>query len=114
MTDIATSVLQAADFVGIWGFDSGYVDNPNEVRISFGADGTGAINPHADRIDLKWSFQPEAGLRLCIADHWIGPFRISIEQRQLPLGTFTSLVSSGPLLPFGLRQFQRISATPAT
>jgi hypothetical protein len=108
------SVPRAEDFVGVWSLDSGYHDNPNEVCISFAPDGTGAINPHADRIDLEWTFERELGLRLCVADHWTGPYRITIEERQLPLGTFTCLVSSGALLPFGLRQFQRISSIPAT
>ena len=104
----------ASDIVGIWGIDMGYQANPDEVRISFGPNGSGCINPHADRIEIQWRLEPDGRLSLFYGGGWTGPFTISIAEQDLPLGRFESLVSSSPLLPFGLRQFQRMSHTPAS
>jgi len=49
--------IAAGDIVGIWGFDTGYQANPDEVRISFAPDGSGCINPHADRIEIQWRLE---------------------------------------------------------
>jgi hypothetical protein len=101
-------ILSDEDIVGTWGFDTGYQDRPDEVRIRFAGDGTGTINPHADAIDFTWKYEAEEGLSMRVADHWYGAFRIQIIDRDLPLGRFTSLISSGPLLPFGLSEFQKM------
>jgi hypothetical protein len=96
------------DIVGTWGFDTGYQDRPDEVRIQFASDGTGTINPHADALAILWKIEDRDHLFMRIAEHCYGPFRIQIVDRDLPLGRFTSLISSGPLLPFGLKEFQRM------
>jgi hypothetical protein len=106
--------IAAGDIVGIWGFDTGYQANPDEVRISFAPDGSGSINPHADRIEIEWRLEGDGRLSLFYGGSWTGPFRISIAEHDLPLGRFESLVSSSPLLPFGLGQFQRMSHLPAS
>jgi hypothetical protein len=103
--------LEPADLAGIWGLDHGYEQNPHGVCISFAEDGTGIINPHTDGIPFGWKLSPE-GLSLQFDDLWMGPYPIHIEDRKLPLGTFTSIVSRSALLPFGLNEFQLISREP--
>jgi hypothetical protein len=100
--------LCTGDLVGTWGFDTGYEVRPDEVRIVFSEDNTGTINPHADAISFEWKYEPDEGLSMFVDSHWYGPFKIQITDRDLPLGRFTSLISSGPLLPFGLKEFQRM------
>ncbi len=97
--------------MGIWGLDHGYEKTPHGVCISFAPDGTGVINPHADGIPFGWKLLPE-GLNLQFDELWMGPYPIHIEERKLPLGTFTSIVSRSALLPFGLTEFQLISREP--
>ena len=102
---------EPANLVGVWGMDHGYEHNPHGVCISFSPDGTGIINPHADGIPFGWKLSSE-GLSLRFEDLWMGPYPIQIEERKLPLGTFTSIVSRSALLPFGLSEFQLISREP--
>ncbi len=96
------------DIVSTWGFDTGYQDRPDEVRIRFASDGTGTINPQADALAFSWKIEDRDRLFMRIEDHYYGPFRIQIVDRDLPLGRFTSLISSGSLLPFSLKEFQRM------
>jgi hypothetical protein len=113
VTQTSTPALDRSELIGVWGFDHGYRVNPVETRISFAADGSGVILNGSERIPLTWRLEG-SGLEFRVSDRWLGPFRLNIAERQLPLGRFTSLVSEAALLPFGLRQFQRISTTPTT
>jgi len=106
---LAMVSMEAEELVGTWGFDRGYRDNPNETRITFAADGHGYVNTEPNPMAFKWSLEPPNLLRISFKEGQShGPYAVSIIRRQLPLGEFTSLISSGSILPFGLREFQLI------
>ena len=112
---VSKTLADQNNLIGEWGFDHGYQVPQRETRISFASDGSGLLFSDVERIPFTWRLDDD-GLWICFAfsaSHWRGPWRIHLEQRELPLGTFTSLISDYDLVPFGLRQFQRISTNPA-
>jgi hypothetical protein len=106
--------MEPRELVGTWGFNHGYSVGDKEARIQFNCDGSGSVNPHADAIPFRWELRNSTELYLSFhKDRWAGPHHIQISQKELPLGTFTSLQSDHALLPFGLKQFQLIESTIA-
>jgi hypothetical protein len=106
--------MSPEQLIGVWGFDQGYRVNPNETRITFEAAGSGYVSHGDERMEFQWLFDAPDQLRLSFAEgHWYGPYTVRVERTNLPLGEFTSLISNGSLLPFGLRQFQRVEAPGA-
>ena len=101
--------MTAEQLVGTWGFDHGYRDNPDETRLTFEPGGIGYVSQgNAPRIPFRWRLE-STGLGLSFKeDRWYGPYKIRAERTTLPMGEFTTLISSGALVPFGLKNFQRV------
>lgn len=77
--------------------------------LQFNSDGTLAIIIGNERIAAGWEC-PSAGRLVLINEngHRLGPYRVNIEKRELPRGTFDILISDASLLPFDRRQFTRV------
>jgi hypothetical protein len=101
--------MTAEQLIGTWGSDHGYCHNPDEARLTFEHGGVGHLSQgKADCMPFRWRLG-SAGLELCFKDdHWYGPYKVHMERRNLPMGQFTTLSSSGALLPFGHKNFQRV------
>lgn len=101
------------DFLGTWSEDLGrFADLSSDTVLTFDHDGTLTISQQGEKFQMKWDC-PSPGQLVLINEsgHRFGPFQIVIEPRDLPLGKFDVLDSSGALLPFGRKRFSRIPRT---
>ena len=99
-----------SDIVGRWSEDLGHTDDlSRDTVLEFYADGVMRIVSGNDCIVGHWDCPTAGRLTMHSEDgHRFGPFCISIEQRELPLGVFDVLETDGSLLPFGRRRFTRV------
>lgn len=95
--------------IGTWSINLGYTnDFSRDVRLIFRDDGTGTINSPGEEIAFNWESPTSTTLVLIIFGNRLGPFNLTFNRQNLPLGEFLVMESSGGLIPFDLRKFSKV------
>ena len=99
--------MMTQELCGTWSTDAGYkIPASNDIQLVFNSDGFGEVNTSSESIPFQWQLSAPRELVVEFVNrkgscHSMGPFDFTIDQRELPLGTFTVLsFPRGSFLPF--------------